>query len=213
MTFSGRGNRHEAQASMLESWKTNTARALSFSLLVIPVSLDLFTFFGAQIEPTNIGRTMCSLRPAGLFARPLLPLDWLDYVRIECAGDPVEPALSIINFMLKTSLCVLCSLLLLAGLMLPGQGSLTDTFKQLNNPRACIEELKRLLIAASALVVIPALGWSLYFLEPIQKFRTSLISKFIEDGHLLLSMLAAYIIFCVVGIAAKLTVLYAARAR
>jgi hypothetical protein len=95
-------------------------------LAVFAVALDIFITFVGQTVPDAVGRVICAMRPLNFFGRALIRQEWFDYVNAQCAAHPIEPAISIIGFTLKTSIAVVVVVVIV------GETTI-DVWKQGNN--------------------------------------------------------------------------------
>jgi hypothetical protein len=87
-------------------------------LLVIFVSIDAFDYFGVRFWSELTSRVGCMVRPFGLIATPLFPAIWPTYVAAACVENPVDPAISMIALMVKTSLAILGFLVALPSMVM-----------------------------------------------------------------------------------------------
>jgi hypothetical protein len=181
-------------------------------LAVATIALDIFVSIGIYAAPAAVGHAACVLRPIGVVARPLFRQQWVDYVSTECLTVPVEPAISMINLMIKSSFAVIVFALVIGPIIysyftIP-RDSLSEKYKHLSKKQACVKELKALLFAASVFVTTTVATWILTTMNAPQKFNTSVIGKAIEDGMILMGLFSAWIVLFIVILPFRLLGLY-----
>jgi hypothetical protein len=155
------------------------------ALFGLCISLDLFVYFGVRIAPADVGDAVCAARPLSAIATPLFPAHWFDYVADGCAAFRIEPAISILAFMIKTSLTILALLVGSVQGVILGEPDLAAEF---GNKYSFSEYIKGALGLAFC-VAITVAAWLLMTSRAPEKFRTSLIDKIVlEDAGLILGL-------------------------
>ena len=189
----------------------NSARPevrLILVFFVISVSLDLFSGFGGEVAPNAVSHAMCGLRPLGFFAWPLFPDSWATYAAETCATFPVEPATSMIAFVLKLSIemptLVVLTILIFSILRESPSSQTKAPIAQEDKPETYFQTVKSYIPGLLIFGVPTALIWWLIRLRPPEEFHTMALDKIYEDV-LLVSLLVSW--FIAVGAFAETTLL------
>jgi hypothetical protein len=186
--------------------------AIVMLLAVTAVALDIFVSIGVYAAPAAVGHVACILRPIGVVARPLFRQQWIDYISTQCLTGPVEPAISMINLMIKSSFAVVVFALVIGPIIYSyftaPRDSLSEKYRNLSKKQACVKELKALLFGGSIFVTLPVVVWILITIHAPQKFNPSIIGKAVEDGTILLGLLATCIVLFIIILPFRLLGLY-----
>jgi hypothetical protein len=183
------------------------------ALFVIAISLDIFTLIGVQIAPEAVGHLACAARPFSLIAWPLFRQEWFDYVNSQCLSSvPFEPTISMINFMIKTSLAIGGSVIAFYQIFHAYLTRLDDSaVASQENPSgeaAFLKDLKLMLPAGGIFVLIAVADWLFHNSITPDQFPTSLISKASEDCAILLGIIAALMVVSIAISLIRLLSLY-----
>jgi len=165
-------------------------------LCIVAVSLDIFTLIGIQVAPAATGRVICLLHSLGAIAEPMFPQAWLDYVHQACRLDPVEPAISMLNFMIKTALVIIASLIVFVPLLhryFKPNSELPPEYWHLTRKQTYLKKLKGFLVAGLIFSVVGALNWHYHISYSPGHFPISFISKGLEDAAILGVFVGAYV--------------------
>ena len=186
------------------------AAKVAFALFVICLSLDIFSYFGEERQPDAVNHAMCSLRPLGLFAWSMFPDGWAAYAADACASFPVEPAISMIAFMVKlsaemTALVVLTVLLL--PVLLESPSSQMEAPVAPNERRQTYFEAVKSYIPMLLIFGVPTiLFWLIFRSRAPDDFRTAPLDKIYEDVFLLGVLGCWLMVFCTLAEAALLPI-------
>ncbi len=169
-------------------------------MIVLCLSLDVFTSFGGYVAPGLVSHTMCALRPLGFFAKFLFANEWPQLVSEYCATFPREPAISIIAFMLKISV-VAFSLVLTVTMVMFLLRETTEYLpeevnaSQIDRRGIAISDLAGLIKGLVIFLLPTILGWWLITSGSPREFHTSLFYKSFED-IVLLGVYIGGMLFC-----------------
>ena len=162
---------------------------IAFAFFVICLSLDFFSHFGERLAPNAVNHATCLLRPLGFFGWSLFPDGWVTYAADTCASFPVEPATSMIAFMLKLSaemtVLVILTVLLLPSL-LESPSSQTEASVAPKEQRETYFDAIKSYIPMLLIFGVPTvLFWLIFRSRPPRGFHTALLDKVYEDCFLL----------------------------
>ena len=182
--------------SLRQSLRTKLMRPNSVPifkiLVVLCVSLDLFAYFGMRLAPATVSAVVCTLRPLGAVAEPLMRSAYLEYIANACAGFRIEPAISIIIFTIKTSLAIVGFIigLLFVLLIAPLLEEPTDPRPSFFLTKSHFKEAVKYALSVGFFIAITSVLWLLWMAYRPQEFGTSLIDKIVvEDCGLILGLL------------------------
>ena len=189
-------------------------RAVLIGLAATIVSLDLFTTIGGLVAPDAVARFMCSVRSLGSLSRPFIRSEWFAYVSQQCESHALQPVISIINFMIKTSLAAVGTAIFLAFAATVEVQRRRSRVQEVDKHQreVAAKQLKDNSTKVLTLAVIMTVAWMGYVYGPPQKFGVWITDKIVEDfqvlgltivGILLYSFFYAFFVWATLRISVK----------
>ena len=169
-------------------WSRNVQGVLR-ALLLVAILLDGVWLVGAQVAPDAVAQAACALRPICYVAWPFFHDEWFEYASTQCLSYPTDASVSLIFFMVKTSLAT-CgfAILFVETLRLHRQGNddgLPAPYGALTKKQICLKDIQS---QAPLTIISVPLGvgyWLSRTSGPPENFSTSILSVPIDDCGIL----------------------------
>jgi hypothetical protein len=162
-------------------------------LLMILSAMDIFDLLGRRVVPDTLINTGCHVFPYAKIISFIFPTDMLVFIRSSCNTGAIEPAASMVFFMLKLCIGVLFIIPIIVFVCVRPMHffSVRNTFfEKFQRPNGVKIEMKKFTSLMITNISIWAGGiYMIAYSKPPERYVALPMHKFLEDGAAMLTFI------------------------